>query len=288
MQRYFRFLLGLLSGFILPLSAYAWSAPGHRIVAQIAYDNLEPETKQQAIYLTALFDRNYQQRGFFQSSAVWADQIVQRDITAFSQWHYIDKYFTTENLPLPSTQQPNVVWAINESYKVLASDKPAAFEKALFLRFLVHFVADIHQPLHCTSKVSKAHPTGEQGGNLYLIAVPNVEKLHAYWDRALGLYDAYYTSEAKQKRKLIKGWAAELQQRYPKQSLQSQIHDLKPEDWAEESFRISTQFVYSLPEHTAPSKAYITQGRQIAEKQLVLAGYRLAAMLNKLLTSQQQ
>ena len=265
---------------LFPLLAFAWSAPAHRIIGQIAYENLQPEAKQQVTYLSALFEQNYQRQGRFDTSAIWADQIVKRDITAFSAWHYINKPFSPDNTPLPKVAKQNVVWAINESYKVLRSDKAMPFEKALFLRFLVHFVGDIHQPLHCITRVTKSYPQGDLGGNLYSIKVAHMENLHAYWDNVLGQYQQYHLQTKKQR--LIITWAKDLMARYPSNLYQQQIKDLKPETWAEESYLLAIDKVYTVPENSAPTAQYIAQGRAVAEQRLVLAGYRLAAVLNQI------
>jgi hypothetical protein len=58
------------------------------------------------------------------------------------------------------------------------------FEKAWALRFFVHLVGDLHQPLHVTSRCTKAMPECDAGGNLFpLTGTPN--ELHALWDEAM-------------------------------------------------------------------------------------------------------
>lgn len=274
--------LGLLC--LFPLLALAWGAPAHRIIAQIAYDHLQPEAKQQVAYLNGLFDQNYHRQGRFDASAVWADQIVKHGITAFNSWHYINKPFSPDETPLPRIEKQNVVWAIHESYQVLRSDKATPFEKALFLRFLVHFVGDIHQPLHCITRVTKTHPQGDLGGNLYPIKVTHIENLHAYWDSVLGQYQSYYLQTAREKRSSIVVWAKDLMARYPRDLYQRQVADLNPETWADESYHLAIDAAYAVPERAAPTATYIAQGRVIAEQRIVLAGYRLAALLNQVFT----
>lgn len=57
------------------------------------------------------------------------------------------------------------------------------FEKSLLLRYLVHVLGDIHQPLHSSSLFSDRFPTGDQGGNLYKIHYKdNIEQLHKLFD----------------------------------------------------------------------------------------------------------
>lgn len=262
--------------------AWAWSAPAHRVIAQIAYDQLKPEVRREVQALTAMINQDYHQGGRFESASLWADQIIMRDVTAFNHWHYIDIPYSPDHSPLPSIAKENVVWALQQSYKVLSSSKSAKFEKALFLRFFVHFVGDIHQPLHCTTRVSRQFPQGDRGGNLYKIKASGSDNLHAYWDKSLGLFAAYYEAKnSEHKRKLVNQWAQAIQTHYPRSQYSHQLLSFNPELWANESFQIATTFVYTLAENAQPSEKYINQGQRMIEERLALAGYRLAEVLNK-------
>ena len=55
------------------------------------------------------------------------------------------------------------------------------------------------------------------------------------------------------------------------------------EDWAEESFQLAKRVTYALPENTVPSASYMATAREVSGKRIVLAGYRLAHLLNELL-----
>jgi len=68
--------------------------------------------------------------------------------------------------------------------------------KSTALRLLIHYLGDIHQPLHCTSKVDHEYPgpDGDRGGNSIPIAEKNgIDELHAVWDSILYKYDSSYT-----------------------------------------------------------------------------------------------
>ena len=63
--------------------------------------------------------------------------------------------------------------------------------KSFGLRMLIHYIGDIHQPLHCTARVDKEFPQGDRGGNLFNL--PNhlsIGDLHAVWDSVLYQYHA--------------------------------------------------------------------------------------------------
>lgn len=236
--------------------SYAWNAPGHRIVAEIAYQQLAPTAKQ----------RIDQLEPNFVTASTWMDKIRQEDdVTAFNRWHYIGWGFSPESLPLPKNHEDNVVWAIQQSQQVLQSPRAKKREKALFLRALIHLTADVHQPLHAASRVTPQNPEGDRGGNLFKIQGGN---LHGAWDSALGLRQS----------------ARDLEANYPMSRYSAQVAQLDPMIWAKESYAIATNFVYNTREGAALSPDYIQKGQQIASERLVLAGYRLGALLNKIFT----
>jgi len=70
--------------------------------------------------------------------------------------------------------------------------------------------------------------------------------------------------------------------KHPARSLRK-VGDLNAEDWAMESFDISKNFVYSLPENSVPSDQYLATAQEISGQRAALAGYRLAELVNKLL-----
>ena len=58
--------------------------------------------------------------------------------------------------------------------------------KSVALRFLIHYLGDIHQPLHCATRVDYSYPDGDKGGNLFhLKSSQGVSNLHALWDSAI-------------------------------------------------------------------------------------------------------
>ena len=66
------------------------------------------------------------------------------------------------------------------------ADDKEIMAKSFAIRLLIHYLGDIHQPLHCSAKVDKRFPTGDKGGNLFMI--PNhfsSPDLHAVWDSVL-------------------------------------------------------------------------------------------------------
>lgn len=270
--------------FLFASSASAWDSSGHRIVAQIAYDNLTPIAKNKVDQLTELLDQKYPPRSRFLFASTWADQIKGDDVTAFNSWHFINYPFSVDGTATKPPSSENVVWAILQSQKVLTSIKSNPYEKAIFLRFLIHFVGDAHQPLHCAELYSKEFPAGDASGNLYVIKDAYAQNLHAFWDEGLGLFRQYGQSYPLANKEALK-LADKIQQDYPQSFFTNQATDLNPQDWAQQSFTIAKSFVYSLKENSQPSAAYVQQGQQKVEQQLALAGYRLANLLNQIFSS---
>ena len=101
-------------------------------------------------------------------------------------WHYVDVFFSPDHTPLPNTPVPNALTQIAAFRAVLASNAPDEL-KSYDLTWLLHLVGDLHQPLHCTARVTKAEPNGDAGGNKVLLHCQGCPpKLHAFWDGALG------------------------------------------------------------------------------------------------------
>ena len=73
-------------------------------------------------------------------------------------------------------------------------------------------------------------------------------------------------------------------QLYPASTFGTKADDLDPVNWSHEGFENAKKYVYSTPENQPVSTAYLTTGKQVAERQAALAGYRLANLLNTLLS----
>ena len=141
-------VLVLLAGTAGP--ALAWGYEGHRIVAEIAEQYLEPLTVRQVRELLALENATT-----LAEVSTWADEIrPRRPETA--PWHFVD----IPVHPAPGTSaaydaardcpRGDCVVAAIERFAAVLRDKDAAPRRRLeALKWVVHFVADIHQPLHC-------------------------------------------------------------------------------------------------------------------------------------------
>lgn len=286
-------------GIFLFSSAQAWWGAGHMVVGMIAYQRLEPNAKAQVDSLIEVLEVQYPYTNHFVAAATWPDDLKAEGVHYYDTWHYTSHHYNPDKVNLPEPQELDVVWAINQSQKILKSRRSRPMEKARALGFLIHFVGDIHQPLHAGSMFSNDLPGGDMGGNRYRI-LDDHGSLHKLWDDGCG-----YTSELnnidpygvpkeplnKKELKRLEDFAADLVKAFPESEMKSVgIHD--PEFWAMESSKLAQKFAYDgfngekegrkqwLKPGGEPSEAYLTKGQEIVKQQLALAGYRLARMLN--------
>jgi len=150
------------------------------------------------------------------------------------------------------------------------------------MRLLIHYSGDVHQPLHATSRVDHEHPEGDRGGNIFpLPSKEGAKNLHAVWDSVIYEFTGYgnlpFTAET---------WATngkDAQTLMDKYTIGDEGKELDPVKWADDSFKISHDFVYAhIKEGDALPEDYVDQARPLAERQVVLAGHRLANLLMSL------
>ncbi len=282
--------------------ARAWNGPGHMLVAVIAYDQLTPP--QRARLLTILeshpafakwqaaapkdapdFDLG---RYVFMRASTWPDDIRKSgDPYDHPPWHHVDFPLTPPDFPLeepPATE--NLFTALANGENVLTDPNASALDRAAYLCWVEHLVGDVMQPLHGGTLIDADHPKpeGDHNGGLFFVNLGGIAmQLHWYWD-CLGVT----TSDLRE----LTARAGELEKTYPRASLPELTATRDVRGWALESRQLAIDAVYlkgglpggydekaTLP--TLPSD-YVATGRRLAERRIVLAGYRLADELTRL------
>lgn len=239
--------------------AFAWGPLGHRIVARLAEAQLTPQAWAEARQLLAL-------RGARHLSEVanWADDLRDTDPALFRRTrrlHFVN-FHSRDCLYAPprDCRDGECAVAAIEKYSAILSNRanPPA-ERAEALAFVVHFVGDIHQPLHADYR-------HDAGGNDFQVRWHGRgTNLHRVWDSLM--LDSAHLPAAQYTRKL-------LAERAPIATGGT------PAGWAEESCRIDRDDgVY--PSSRFIDQAYVEHERPIAEMRLRQAGARLAALLNR-------
>jgi len=227
------------------------------IAAYIAYDRLNPRAKAAAKELLARRinpAKVSEKTKDFVNASHWADDIRPLPgFESFSALHYIDLPFSVDGMPLPSLPMPdNLVTALEVSLNTLktSSDKDA---QAQALRFIIHFVGDIHQPLHCATRVDVKHPQGDQGGNLVTIIASDQDgklreiKLHSFWDGGIGSFprSGPPPTFAAPPLKQIAGAASKATKGNPDSDPQLKLNEpFNFRAWAGESFTLAKDVAY--------------------------------------------
>jgi hypothetical protein len=302
----------LLLAVTATLNARAWDGTGHMIIAQIAYDRLNDKARARVDELAGKLQRNgVPYNGV--NIACWPDDIKDRDSDSpfrglYKPWHYIDiGCLPTDpdelaNPPTLTTTNGNVVVALTHCVDLVKSKKTDALvpSESVALAMIMHFVGDIHQPLHTTARYNPnpkpddkyKHDAGGNAVTVANLAGTQWPNLHTFWDEA---YRAYYENgEVKRTARLneadapgspeLKDWLKKLDLNVPAK-LDTQF-DVKK--WVMESHEIACTQVYGtlgIPygiRNGELKEDYVKQGAITARHQLVVAGYRLATLLNDL------
>lgn len=257
------------------------------IVAEIALRQLSPSAKIEAMRLVSLGAD--EKNNTFVTASCWADDTKN---ASSGPWHYINWHFR-DDLTIPATKPEgeNIISAILRFERVLQNRSDSDQERAQALRYLLHFVGDIHQPMHNVARDSDAFPAGDRGGNDFSIGDcglrPRPKNLHFLWDMACGMFPQRFprpldSIDANTLSKL----AENIEKQYPKEKLDKRIEITEPERWSQEGLALARRYAYALQPGDTPSPEYLETGRKWSGYMMALAGYRLGAQLNRLLGSQ--
>ncbi|MCC7433660.1 MAG: S1/P1 nuclease [Methanoregulaceae archaeon] len=272
------------SAFLIPAAltaahAAAWTDTGHMLVSAVAETQLNSTARQAIAEL--LQEGGDEKTRDLLGAACWADD-TKTDQNG--PWHYINYHFRHDGQP--SENEPleeNVVWAISKFADAMADPNLPAAQRADAVRYVLHFVGDVHQPLHTVACDSEKFPKGDRGGNDFLfdpfnIGTFQVRNLHFLWDLGGGLYGN--TPRPLVDREPIDTLRDRLMAEHPKESMpELKIED--PERWAREGVMLAQTLVYGTPEKIAPSSSYLAMTQFVSGRRIVMAGYRLADMLNR-------
>jgi hypothetical protein len=283
MSKKITFLLIIIFSFFSFSLANAWDRVGHQIIAAIALKQLTPA--EQKYFNDLLHQFSVGANDDLISVSSWADELRNDGVSTFNSWHYIDIPFNSEKkrMHLPKIPSSNIVNAISEAEKVLINENTKPWEKSFFLRFLIHLVGDIHQPLHCSTRISQRFLAGDRGGQDYYIKWRGQNQpLHVLWDWEIELYPDLNRNPDLEK---INSVAKALEKEYPKEYFQKELAETDFYQWAEEGFLLARNFVYQTEEGKQPTAAYLVKARELVKKRLVLAGYRLGMILDKIYRS---
>lgn len=273
-----------------PSLSLGWGAGGHMMVASIAFPRLNPHAAAKVRQLLALpidpvsvTNKSLD----FVNAAHWADDLRPfAEFDSFKPLHFIDQAFSTDGTQVPTNlpEPDNVVKALQDNVEILkTSTDPNAQAQAL--RFIIHFVGDIHQPLHCAARVSAANPEGDQGGNLVKIKVGNKQtNLHSYWDGGITSFPKTGPNFAPPPLSQIPPAARIARTGNPATNPKIKLNE--PENfsgWAQESLELAKTVAYKgIVNGSRPGAAYNKRALKVVRQRVAWGGYRLAALLNSI------
>jgi len=257
-------IAGLIAG-----PAFAWGPEGHSVIAAIAEQSLSRPT---LVKIRVMLEPGQS----LSSVASWADE-VRRARPWTANWHFVDMPVTAASYDheRDCPKDDCVVEQINVQLKILRDAKQPLPKRQEALRWVVHFVGDIHQPLHDADN-------HDRGGNDVLVRFDGrPQKLHAVWDS--GIIDAAADDHG--------DYAARLRGTITLAERQTWTQSLDPALWANESHALAKSEIYDplgLTGHPGvPPKVidlpdtYGTDKLPVVETQLKRGGVRLAAVLEQ-------
>jgi len=259
---------------LIPSPAFAWGKTGHRVVAALADAQLSGLTRAHVKELLGVETLD--------EAATWPDemrsapgQFWQKTSTP---WHYVTlNGVIYDHAP----SEGDALEALNKYTATLKDPNASLADKQLALRFVVHIVGDLHQPLH----VGKCCDKG--GNDVKVKWFGRDMNLHSVWDSAL--VDDEQLSFTELAAKLGRHTSNEDVIRW---------WDLNPRDWISESGQIRETIYPALPVAGAKGKdgkpavpelsyGYVFKFTPVLEQRLKQAGVRLAAYLNAVYASPQ-
>lgn len=256
------------------------------VVAQIAYNHLNPVAKAKCDALIAtdvLYATN--NNNTFVTAACWADDL-KSFTSAYSNWHYIDIPFSLDGTSTNgvSTASFDVVRAIRLCVTNLQNPSLSISNQAFYLRFLLHFVGDIQQPLHCSTAVSATRTTGDGGGNTFYVTNNNWSNLHSFWDSGGGyIYDFIARPVNSSGQSILDAKVTQIEADYPYNYSTNLGTINDPYVWALEGWNLARTNCYvGVTNNTPPAPAYLSTTMAITEQRLAQGGHRLADLINTL------
>lgn len=284
--------LCLIACLVAPGPVYAWGREGHQIVALVAKHYLQPAVRTRVKTILAGDDSRLTKHDMLGAS-VWADKWRHAggDLDGHghhrtSRWHYINLELHDPDMNYACWGHKGLHWGqtafqgtwkscitdkIDQFDKELASADTSKHERLLALKFVIHLVGDLHQPLH-------ASDNHDYGGNDVRVSglTRHLTNLHHAWD-------TLFVRDLGRKPKPVAN------------ALIAQItpEDIKhwqrgtPEDWAWESYRMAKRDAYGRLPGSGSVHAIDKSYRHMADNDVALqlskGGVRLAWLLNRAL-----
>lgn len=295
--------LAILTILCLAPSAQGFNKAGHMVTSAFAYAQLSPEVQKR---LTDILQNHPDFDAWFlqirtevigldvglqllMAASAWPDDIRSPNSPHRQHnhptWHYINYPLRPPQFPMEPSIGGDLLTGIDRSVANLRDTATPLPEKAIYLSWLLHLVGDLHQPLHTVAMMGDQWPSGDKGGNDFWIRpATSPVNLHSFWDGTLGRSTDPSAAI---------NYATRLKAEHPSDSLPELLKAKKPEDWILESRLVAIETCYvrgtlqgtkkSDDAHPLP-EGYTKDAKVVAERRAALAGYRLASMIEGILS----
>ncbi len=245
----------------IPLSSGAWGVQGHRVIGGVAEHYLSPQSKKEIQKILG--------HETLAMASNWADFIRSDKSYAYlAPWHYVN---LPENMDarrlndhLKKDTSANLYTKLVWIEEKLRDRKLPREQQLLYLRLLIHFVGDAHQPMH----TGRARDRG--GNNIQVYWFNNSTNLHRVWDEHLvDFQQLSYTEHVA----AINHITPEQQTTWLKQPISQ---------WILESYQLAAKLYREVKPGARLGYDYNFRNAEVMNRQLLKAGVRLAGLLNSI------
>lgn len=257
-----KILLHIVTVFILTTSCSLfatedWGRTGHRATGEIAEQHLSKKAKRA---IQELLDG-----ASLALVSTYGDEIKSDErFRSYGPWHYVNYPFDSSYETHPKSERGDLIQGINFCISVLKDDVASKEDKAFHLKMLVHFIGDLHQPLHVGI-------ADDKGGNDFQVRwFKDGTNLHAVWDtKMIESYNMTYSELADNAAQLSKDELRVMQEGTVL-------------DWMNESRTLCLDVYENAKVGEKLGYGYMYQYMNVVRGQLQKGGVRLAALLNKI------
>ena len=246
----------ILAVFLLPVLAFSWGKTGHRVVGQIAENHLSPKA--------AAAVRDLLGPDSLAEIANWADEI--RSDPSWKRadpWHYVNIPDGETYEAMSKNPAGDIIVAMKRFEATLRNPAAPKEERIQALKFLVHMIGDIHQPLHA----GKRDDLGGNRVSVHWFRSVEATNLHTVWDDLI----------IEQEKLSFTEWTRFLD--HPTAAELKEWQGSNYTAWMEESYKLRDR-CYDFKPELPLSYDYVYKSLPIVKQRLLHAGVRLAGTLN--------
>lgn len=257
MKYFFAFLLLVSMTLTAAEKRDDWGRTGHRATGEIATAHLSNKAKRAIDGLL-----NGESLALI---STYGDEIKSdKRYGEYWAWHFVNFPFGSRYETHPKSERGDIIQAIDTCIKVLENEESSREDKVFHLKMLVHFIGDLHQPLH----IGQA---SDKGGNDFQVRWFNEgTNLHTVWDtKMVESYNMSYSELAANRKRLSKRQIAEIQKGTVL-------------DWMYESRKLCEDIYENTKVGEKLGYSYMYKYVDVAKMQMQKGGIRLARILNEI------